>query len=64
MDIEDEIMAKLPNTERQLSNGSSDVEDGNSTDMGDDPIDGSTTGCLACSPCCHSSKNQKDLDNS
>lgn len=57
------MMAKLPNTERHLSNGS-DGEDGNSTDMGDDPMDGTTTSCLACSPCCHSSKNQKDLDNS
>ena len=53
-------MAKLPHTERDLvcKADSDDMEDGNSTDMGDDPNE-NNNGCLSCSACCMPSKNKK-----
>lgn len=49
----EETMAKLPHTER---NSSSELEDGDSTDMGYASNDGEKVGCMACSPCCITKK--------
>lgn len=56
-------MAKMPGMQYEKSeaikgNPSSEYEDGNSTDMGYDSNEGGNVGCMACSPCCNSSKNK------
>lgn len=51
----------VPPLKNPLVNPSSEMEDGNSTDMGYESNDGGNVGCLACSPCCAPSKNDKSI---
>ena len=51
----EETMAKLPHTERQSS---SELEDGDSTDMGYASNGENNVGCMSCSPCCYTKKDK------